>query len=46
MIEDFLDQARIFDARDDLDRATTVLAGQNFDPEYVLQLLRPRQNNC
>ena len=41
MIEDFLDHARIFDARDDLDRATTVLAGQDVDLEHPLQPLRP-----
>ena len=46
MSEDFLDHYRIFDARDDLDGTTTVLAGQDVDLEHALQPLRPRQNNC
>ena len=40
MIEDFLDHDRIFDARDDLDRATAVRAGQDVDLEHPLQTLR------
>ena len=36
------DHRRIFDARDDLDRATTVLAGLDIDPKHPLQPLRLR----
>ena len=42
MIEDCLDHRRRFDARDDLDRATTVLAGQDVNLEHALQSLRLR----
>jgi hypothetical protein len=35
MIEDPFDHRRIFDARDDLDRATTVLAGQDVDFDQI-----------
>ena len=37
IIEDFLDHHWIFNARDQLDRATTVLTGQDVDLEYALQ---------
>ena len=35
MIEDLFDHRRIFDARDDLDRATAVLAGQDVDFDQI-----------
>jgi hypothetical protein len=35
MIEDYLDHRRIFDARDDLNRATTVLSGQDVDLDPI-----------
>jgi hypothetical protein len=35
MGEDFLDHYRIFDARDDLDGTTTVLAGQGVDLDQI-----------
>jgi hypothetical protein len=35
MSEDFLDHYRIFDARDDLDGTTTVLAGQDVDLDQI-----------
>jgi len=42
MIEDLFDHRRIFDARDHLDRTTTMLAGQDVDLNYPLRTLRPR----
>ena len=42
VLKDLFDHRRIFDARDDLDRATTVLAGLDIDLEHPLQSLRLR----
>ena len=41
MIEDCLDHHWIFDARDHLDRTSTLLAGQDVDLKYPLQPLGP-----
>ena len=41
MIENFLDHRRIFDARDHLDRTTTLAAGLDIDLKHALQPLRP-----
>ena len=40
VLKDLFDHRQIFDARNHLDRATTVLAGQDVDLEYPLQTLR------
>ena len=45
MIEDLSDHRWIFDARDDLDRTPTMLAGQDVDLEYTLQPLGPRHRD-
>jgi len=39
--EDFLNHLRIFDAGDDLDVASSIIAGLDVDVEYTLQALRP-----
>ena len=41
MLKDLFDHRRIFDARNHLDRATTVGAGLDIDLEHPLQTLRP-----
>ena len=40
VLKDLFDHRRIFDARDDLDRATTVLAGLAINLKHPLQTLR------
>ncbi len=41
MIQDPLDDRRVFDARDDLDRSSALRAGLDIDPKHTLEALRP-----
>jgi len=42
--ENPLDDLRVFDAGDDLDRPAAALAALSLDPEHALQALRPAQH--
>lgn len=42
MLEDTVDDGRVFDAGDDPERPATVAAGLDVDAEHALEALRPR----
>ena len=42
MIQNFLDDQWILDARDDLDCSATTIAGRDIDTKHALKPLRPR----